>query len=325
MVWFRKNWFVAGIIAALILGYLLGDRGETLNPSGITHRIVVLVLFFIIGLTLPTDRIRQDLNAPKLHVLIQLSIFGLAPLVFLTARLFFRDTMDGQLLVGIYALAVLPTTVSSCIVFTQAAGGNTVAAVFNASLANTIGIVLSPILLSLMLTDTAVSMPPGQLANTMRTLLLNMLAPIVAGQLLRLPAKRFIDHNRKAFGIASNVLILVVVILAFSRTSSAPEFTRYAGELPWAIVYLALMHIVLVTLSVLFGRLLRLAPADRITATFVAPQKTLAMGAPLLSVFFSGQPVLGVALLPLVFYHPFQLLVAGLLRSLPFMNSEASP
>jgi len=315
MGWIRKNWFVLGIVAALIAGYLLGERGSLLNPSGITNRAVVLILFFIIGMTLPSDRIRQDLNTPALHVIIQLFIFGVAPLLFLSARLFFRDAMGGQLLVGIYALAVLSTTVSSCIVFTQSAGGNTVAAVFNASFANTVGIFVSPLLLSLLLSGTSVALPEGQLLTTLRSLMLNMLAPIVAGQLVRIRGRAFLDRHRKKFGTASSALILVVVVLAFARTASDPEFFSNAVELPWALAYLAAVHLLLVGLVFLVSRAAKLPRADRITAIFVAPQKTLALGAPLLTVFFEGQAVLGVALLPLVFYHPFQLLVAGILRA----------
>ena len=57
-------------------------------------------------------------------------------------------------------------------------------------------------------------------------------------------------------------------------------------------------------------------PAGRgATAVFVAPQKTLAMGVPLLSTYFAAQPeVLGIAMIPLLFYHPWQLLTAGVAK-----------
>jgi predicted Na+-dependent transporter len=49
---------------------------------------------------------------------------------------------------------------------------------------------------------------------------------------------------------------------------------------------------------------------------YAAPQKTLAVGVPLVSTYFAASPeILGLALLPLVFYHAWQLLVAGFIRS----------
>ena len=325
MAWLRKNWFLLGIIVSLLTGFLLADRAEALNPAGWTNRIIVFLLFLITGFTLPSDRIRQDLSTPRLHVLIQLFIFVVAPLLFLTAAPLFRGAMDGQLLVGIFALSVLPTTVSSCIVFTQSARGNTVAAVFNASFANTAGILLSPLLLSLLLSSAGRGMPMDQLLSTLRGLALNMLVPIIIGQVVRIRLREFADRHRRKFGVASSSLILAVVVLAFARTASNPEFMRYVTELPWLFVYLAGAHLTLVTLVLVSTKVLKLSTPDRITAMFVAPQKTLAMGAPLLTIYFSGQEILGVALLPLIFYHPFQLLTAGFLKSLPFVRSAEDP
>ena len=45
MAWIRKNWFLLGIVVALATGFLLAERAESLNPSGWTNRIVVLLLF----------------------------------------------------------------------------------------------------------------------------------------------------------------------------------------------------------------------------------------------------------------------------------------
>ena len=324
MAWLRKNWFLVGIVCALVAGFFLADGAETVNPGGWTHRVIVIVLFLITGFTLPSDRIRSDLAAPRLHLLIQIVIFVVAPALFLTARLFFADAMDGQLLIGIYALAVLPTTVSSCVVFTQSTGGNTVAAIFNAAFANTIGIILSPLLLSLLISSAGRVLPVGQLLSTLQSLALNMLLPIAMGQVVRIFFRSFADRHRKKFGVASNSLILLVVLLAFARTAANPHLGGYARELPWALVYLAAVHLVLVGIALAAGKLLRLSVPDRITAMFVAPQKTLALGAPLLTIYFSGQEILGIALLPLVFYHPFQLFVAGLLKGLPFVRRLSS-
>jgi predicted Na+-dependent transporter len=66
---------------------------------------------------------------------------------------------------------------------------------------------------------------------------------------------------------------------------------------------------------------LRLDGADTIAAVFVAPQKTIAMGIPLLTTYFAGDPqTLALAIVPLLFYHPWQLLVAGLLKGAPFLK-----
>ena len=54
---------------------------------------------------------------------------------------------------------------------------------------------------------------------------------------------------------------------------------------------------------------------------YAAPQKTLAVGVPLISTYFASNPeIIGLALLPLVFYHAWQLLVAGVVKSTRFVR-----
>ncbi len=75
-------------------------------------------------------------------------------------------------------------------------------------------------------------------------------------------------------------------------------------------------------MAVLCARKLRFSGPETISVLYAAPQKTLALGVPLLSAYFADDPaVLGVALLPLLFYHPWQLFIAGILKSLPIVKS----
>jgi sodium/bile acid cotransporter 7 len=59
------------------------------------------------------------------------------------------------------------------------------------------------------------------------------------------------------------------------------------------------------------ARLGKLDRPDRIAATFCAPQKTIASGIPLAKAIFGTHPGLGLILLPILLYHPLQLLVCG--------------
>jgi sodium/bile acid cotransporter 7 len=318
----RRNWFTLGLLVSLALGWFFSSVGSTLNPGGWTNRVVVLILFLITGLTLPTERIVRDLANARLHITIQLFIFLVVPLLFrLTAQPLLGNVLDGQFVIGIYALAVLPTTISTCIVLTQNGGGNAVAAVFNAALSNMLGVFLSPLLLSLLLSTAGRSLAPSELVRTLRDLGINMLAPIVAGNLLRLTLSRWVARNRARLSVVSSTLVLLMLFLAFSRTAANPDFTGYLSSFWGPICYLAVAHLVLVGGTIGLGALLRFDNPDRVTLLFVAPQKTLALGVPLLGIYFAGQEVLGIVLLPLVFYHPFQIFVAGLARSLPFVRA----
>ena len=103
--------------------------------------------------------------------------------------------MNGHLLWGVYALAVFPTTISSCIVLTQLVRGNAAAAIFNAVLANMLGVFVSPLLLTLLLSTEGAAMPMAEVGRIFLALGAKVLAPFVAGQLIRTQARAFADRH----------------------------------------------------------------------------------------------------------------------------------
>jgi len=65
----------------------------------------------------------------------------------------------------------------------------------------------------------------------------------------------------------------------------------------------------------LASRALGFAPSERITALFCGSKKTLASGVPMARVIFGAAPGLGLILLPIMLYHPLQLMVGGWLAA----------
>jgi sodium/bile acid cotransporter 7 len=150
---------------------------------------------------------------------------------------------------------------------------------------------------------------------------LTILIPFAAGQLIRLLfARQFASRHRAELMVVSNCLILLIIFFAFGRSALGGLFHDGALDLLLPFTYLALSHLLLVLAGYQGARLIGLGVENRIAALFVAPQKTVAMGLPLLSAYFASTPdILAAAILPLLFYHGFQLLVAGLVRGSPVM------
>ena len=316
-VWLRKNWFFVGLLAAVAGGLAAPEVGTAASGSGTTATVLVVILFFLSGLSLPTEAIRSGLRDVRLHLFLQTFIFVVTPVYFAaTGALLWRGG-DPRILAGIYALAVLPTTVSSCIVFTQLARGNVVATIFNASLANVAGVFLSPLLLSLLLQQSGRALPADELVRVLSSLVLRMLLPVALGQVARAVLREWAQRHGKKIGVFMNAAILVIIWFSFSRPARDPEFAASLLSLWPLLAYLAISHLLLLAATRGASAVLRLDKANTYTALFVAPQKTLAMGAPLLTTYFATMPdLLGVALLPLIMYHLWQLTVAGLLPRL---------
>lgn len=252
----------------------------------------------------------------KLHVFIQTFIFVLTPAFFFVTTLPLRSSLGDGLLIGILALACLPTTVSSCTVFTQLSGGNTVGAMFNASLANVLGIFLCPLLISLVLQGSGGEIPPEEALRILKGIVLKMFVPVAAGQVARIPLQQLAKNRTKLFGTMSNVLILFVVFFSFSKTVNQPDFFETVRSMELPVAYLAVSHLFLLGTAGLLAKLFGFSVEDRIAVMFTAPQKTLAMGVPLLTTYFAGrEELLGIVIIPLLFYHPWQLLTAGILKN----------
>ena len=312
-----KNWFTIGILTALLLGFLFPKAGIFLNTGSVFSNVLIILLFFISGFKLPTEAIKAGMKDIRVHLLIQSFVFVIIPALLYLTSFPFRNLMEGRLIIGIYALACLPTTISSCIVFTQISGGNVVATMFNAAFANIVGVLLSPLILSLMIQSAGGPLPVSELLGILRELSLKMLLPIAVGQLARRYAGNVEKKTGKALGMLSSVFILLIVFFAFSKTSGNAVFRENIGALIVPFAYLAVAHLVFLAASFLSARALHFERENIISVLFAAPQKTLAMGVPLIGTFFAGNPeTMGIALLPLIFYHAWQLFVAGFIPRL---------
>jgi sodium/bile acid cotransporter 7 len=276
-----------------------------------------VLLFLISGFKLPSEAIKAGMKDIRVHILIQLFVFAISPWFIFATSFPFRDIMDGRVVIGIYALACLPTTISSCIVFTQISGGNVVATMFNAAFANVVGIILSPLLLSIMVRSSGSPLPLSELLGILQSLALKMLLPIIAGQIARRYAGGIGKKIGKPLGTVSSIFILLIVFFAFSKTAGNSSFRESLVALIVPFVYLAAVHLVLLGASYFSAKALHFSTENTISVLFAAPQKTLAMGVPLISTFFADNPeILGTALLPLIFYHAWQLFIAGFLPRL---------
>jgi len=134
------------------------------------------------------------------------------------------------------------------------------------------------------------------------------------GQLLRWKLAPWADRNRKALGNASSALILFLVFAAFCNSAKAKFWAALGGGVmaTAAVGVVVVLFLAMVLVGVL-SRLLKLDRGDRIAAGFCAPQKTLASGIPLAKAIFGAHPGLSLILLPILLYHPLQLIVCGVL------------
>jgi sodium/bile acid cotransporter 7 len=213
--------------------------------------------------------------------------------------------------VGFLFLCVLPTTLSTAIVFTTVAGGNVAGAIFNATLSNLLGIVLTPLWTGWLLHAGGRALPLGPV---ILEIVLLLLVPLAAGQALRPWLRRWADPRRTRLAGVNSGIVLFIVYAAFANSVQARVWERYG--LPSALLAatgVVLLFAVVMVAVRLTIRAARLGDADASAALFCASQKTLAAGVPMAQLIFGAHPGLGLILLPVMLYHPLQLMVHGMI------------
>ncbi len=317
----HRNWFVVALILGVCLAGVLRVPIATVDPGAGTRDAIrdwtVITIFVLIGMSLPSERILPSLVRLRVHLLFQASIFVVMPLAVTAMVAAARGSLLTEgVVVGLYAVAVLPTTGSSCVVFTQAARGDVVIATANAAIANTAGILLSPVLLSILLGTQGRAMPNAQLFAVIQGLAIRMLLPLVVGQLLRATNRAKVAAGEARLRDGSAALIVVVVFLSTSAALDAGFGDLLSASMAAGIALLGLLHVALLPLLYRAGAFFSLSHEERVALVFTGSQKTLALGAPLLSLYFADRPDLfASALVPLMFYHLWQLVVGGFARN----------
>lgn len=309
--WLARHWFLVGLASVAALAFTVpetGARGGPLRPE-ITTKAGVATIFFLQGLALAPEVLRAGAMHWRLHVATQLSIFLAFPLLALAFDAVAGAMLQPELRLGLLFLAVLPTTISTCVVFTAAAGGNVSASLFNAALANVAGVVITPLLAAALLRVRGDAPPVLPVLTEIGLLLL---APLVAGQFARRLLRRHRLPRRPLVNAVSSVIILYIVFAAFAESVHTGAF-RATGPAEMAGVGGAAVALFLgaTGLAAVSAHALRFPRGDRIALLFGAPQKTLAAGAPMGQILFAGHGPVGLILLPLLVYHIVQLVVGS--------------
>ncbi len=308
-----RNWFILCLPLSIALAWVVPEAGAAGGwlRSEITTKVGVALIFLGQGLTLPSSALKEGASQWRLHLLVQSFTFLLFPLIGMALDGLVGRHLPPDLRLGFLFLCVLPSTISTSVVLTSLAGGNTVGAIFNAALSNIIGVFITPVWVAWLMKSGGQAQPLGDVVKEIVVLLL---LPLAAGQVIRMFAKVWADRNKKRIGHAASVLILILVFAAFCNSVKARFWSQQStGVLLAALAGVVLVFIIAVALIEGLSRLIKLNRADRITATFCAPQKTIASGIPLAKAIFGAHPGLGLILLPILFYHPLQLIVCGMM------------
>jgi len=315
--WIRANGFLLALVLAVAAAFVFPDggaRGGLINPDYVNNGGIAIILF-LQGISLALEKIRSGAGNWRLHVIIQAFTFVIFPLVGLLMDRIVPGIWHQEpqaIRDGFLFLCVLPSTISTSVVLTAVARGNTPGALFNAALSNILGVILTPFLVHLLMQGTGQT-STGFGALLAKIMLLTLL-PFGAGMLLRPRLKPWADSNKTWFTRISNAVIVFIVYSAFCDSVKEDIWHKHGVE--DTSLTLLLVVVLFTAMSLLVAaacKLAKLGREDGIAAYFCSVKKTLAMGVPLAALIFGHTPGLSLILLPIMLYHPLQLFVNGVL------------
>ena len=308
--------FLTGIFLVLFLAWQFPDIASNSGqlPAKSLATLAVMGIFYIQGLSLNPEHLRNAAANWRLHLLIQSFIYVAYPLISILLLIIAPWGFSTGLETGIWLLAILPTTISTALVFTSKAGGNSAMALVNITISNFAGIVIVPVVL--ILTCGGILQEDSNLREIFFKLIKLLVVPFLVGQFNRLILPDGFVKEHMIFKVLSQGFILFILLNSFSNAFANDAFaTTDSVTLIKLFSYLIILLVLIRCFAFWICRFIK-DTSQRPPVFFCSTQKTLAAGLPLATTIFgTGHPELGILLMPVLIYHPIQLAVDGILAS----------
>ncbi|XP_071489642.1 sodium/bile acid cotransporter 7-B-like [Diadema antillarum] len=311
----KENWFLIGIIVVILAARAepsIGAKGGPLTPEITIKYLAVSLIFFNSGLSLKSEDLKSALLHVRLHCFVQLFTLAFIPcLIWFLIKLLSHTAIDEWLLKGLQVVGCMPPPVSSAVILTKAVGGNEAAAIFNSAFGSFLGIVVTPVLLLLFMGSSS-SVP---FSSIISQLSMTVVVPVIVGQIARRYIKDWLERTKPPFGQIGKAVLLLIIYSTFCDTFSNPslQINHYSLIAIAIIVLLLQMSLLLATFLLSRMALFGFTPADTVAIMFCSTHKSLTLGIPMLKIVFAGYDHLSILSIPLLVYHPTQILLGGVL------------
>ncbi|KAK8103708.1 sodium bile acid symporter family protein [Apiospora kogelbergensis] len=332
----KDQWVLIALVVLVVLSSQVQVPEEQQGvKTSVVQKLTIAIIFFINGLTTPTEDLVESIRRWRCHLYVQAMSFFFTSLTMLglvMALASNRGLMDPELLNGLIILGCLPTAFSVNTIMTRKAGGNATLTLTQSVVGNVIGPFLSLLLvhgyMSISVWDPDV-MPRstggfGELLKRVFTQFgLTLLLPLAAGQVVRSfspeTAKK-IMHDYQVIKLAS----LSLLVMIWSGYGSAFASHAFADtnehQLLSVVIICASLFVVWMLVSVAVS-ITFLGRSDTVAVAFCIPTKSPALGIPLATILFAGcsEEVMAKVYIPLIIFQLIQTCLSNV-ATLPFRH-----
>ncbi|KAJ4984814.1 sodium/bile acid cotransporter [Stagonosporopsis vannaccii] len=330
IIWFLKDqWFLLAMGAIILISsqVQVPASQQKTKRTAITY-LSVSVIFFINGCTLPTRLLIENYMRWKLHFFVQLQCYLVcSAATFGIVSLCATNTsfMDPWLLIGFLFVGSAPTTMSSNVVMTRQAHGNTALTVVQSVIGQFLCPFLSPIIVQMYLSSGAwyaqvleKGSGYGEIyRRVFMQLGLSLFLPMAVGQVVqyffgRACKKVFVEWKLMKL---SSVALLTLVWQTFDQAFQSKAFESVKKSNIVFIVFICAALYFLWTALCFTASIIWLPKRDVIACCYCCPAKALAMVVPLTSVMYINvSPVEQSKMqIPAIIFQAFQVGMGGLM------------
>ncbi|MCI0919757.1 bile acid:sodium symporter family protein [Sphingobacterium rhinopitheci] len=305
--------FILFLLLSIVLAYLFPQLAVYHNGDilGYITTIGVSLIFFFYGLKLSIHDIKTGLSNWKLHVLVQATTFLLFPIVILLFYPLIETVSQHNFWISFFFLAALPSTVSSSVVMVSIAKGNIPAAIFNASISGLIGVIITPLWMSLFL--------DFQTENVFVDVYWGLIKEIIIPVALGLFLQRYLGHwaskYSKKLSQFDKTVILFIVYGSFAESFVSGVFDKISNlYLLYVFIAVSLLFVLVYTIVFFLSKhVFKFSQTDQITALFCGSKKSLTHGSVFGKFLFVNNPNAGLYFLPLMIFHALQIFIVTII------------
>ncbi|MFB9056648.1 bile acid:sodium symporter family protein [Mariniflexile ostreae] len=307
--------FILATITTILIAYLYPNWGskQSAVPLDLIGSIGISLIFFFYGLKLSPDKIKSGLKNWKLHILVQLTTFLIFPLIVIAFKPLIQTEEAQTLWLSFLFLAALPSTVSSSVVMVSIAKGNIPASIFNASISGLIGIIVTPLWISLFLQHNTTDY---HIESIYMSLIVQILLPVILGMLLQKYWGKLALHYKTQLTVFDKSIILLIIYKSFAQSFEEQIFSSVS--IPDLLLLFAMVIVLFYTVYFITGflsGLLKFNTEDRITAQFCGTKKSLVHGTVFSEILFPSTMSMGIILLPLMIFHALQIFIVSIIAA----------
>ncbi|XP_077612030.1 sodium/bile acid cotransporter 7 isoform X4 [Crocuta crocuta] len=127
--------------------------------------------------------------------------------------------------------------------------------------------------------------------------------------------KDWLERKKPPFGAISSSVLLMIIYTTFCDTFSNPniDLDKFSLILVLFIIFSIQLSFMLLTFIFSTRNNSGFTPADTVAIIFCSTHKSLTLGIPMLKIVFAGHDHLSLISVPLLIYHPVQILLGSVL------------